>query len=141
MQFLFSDTMKGSHRVFFRTRCLIFFIILIHSQTNAATTVTPIPIFQVTPPSESNLAVTAQPQLYHDSSLYESMKNNAERHSSVASWKNANNSLREASIRQKSNNQHSSSESGEQKEYLTRDYNIRIHRDGARGKKNIILYE
>ena len=132
--------MKGSHRIFFRTWCLILFIVLMYSQNSIATTVTPVPVFQVTPPSESNLAVTSQSQLYHDSSLYESMKNSAERYSNIASWKNSNNSLREASVRLKSNQQQSSVESGEQKEYLTRDYNIRIHRDGVRGI-NAILCE
>lgn len=130
--------MKQSIQVFYKTWCLLVFITPVLARNSDAATATPVPVFQVTPPSDGNIAVTSQPQLYHDSSIYES-KSSAERHLSIASWNSANNSLREASLRHKSNQQQSSTESSEQKEYFAREYNVRTHREDVRGDGIILL--
>lgn len=131
--FLTGDIMT-SNEVLFKIWSTVCFVTYITTHTSDATTATPVPVYQVTPPSPSNLAVTSQPSLYHDSSNYESSKSSAERHISVATWNNTHNVLRESSVRLKSNQPQANTESGEQKDYLSREYNIRNHREDGRGK-------
>lgn len=124
--------MKEGFRMFYRTWCLFSCLTFINTQSKDATTVTPVPVFQVTPPSDSNQAVTSQPKLYHDS-LYESVKSNGERHPSFANWNTANNSLRETSSTRLLNHQQSDAVK-EQNESLTRAYNNRFYREDTRGR-------
>ncbi|CAL1282701.1 unnamed protein product [Larinioides sclopetarius] len=69
----------------------------------SATTATPVPVFQVTPPSDAAIAVTSRPSLYHETTLYE--KNSAEHY--IASW-NTTNTLRGGQTRGKAQQQMSS---------------------------------
>ncbi|KAF8793842.1 hypothetical protein HNY73_001880 [Argiope bruennichi] len=69
----------------------------------SATTATPVPVFQVTPPSDAAIAVTSRPSLYHETTLYE--KNSAEHY--IATW-NTTSSLRGGPARGKAQQQTSS---------------------------------
>ncbi|XP_015922364.1 cuticlin-5-like [Parasteatoda tepidariorum] len=78
---------------------LAFWLVIFQiSKSAVATTATPVPVFQVTPPSDGTLSVTSKPALYRDTSHYDSSKNSAERY--MASW-NSTTILRENNVRSK----------------------------------------
>ncbi|KFM62132.1 hypothetical protein X975_11343, partial [Stegodyphus mimosarum] len=91
-------------------------------QASYATTATPVPVFQVTPPSDSMLTVTSRPTLYHESTHYDSSKSSIERY--LAAWNTSTNVLQRNTSRSKSQQQQMATEHAEHNEFTSGNYHI-----------------